>query len=299
MAVLMTDRLRGDLWAIVSALATGGGLVVAKIALETITPLTLNSYVFFLGSVIILVDAALSRKVTETIAIRPSQILFLLAIAVLFAGSTFCLFTAISLSEPATVSFLSRLELVAILFFAAIFLKERVNPAEMSGLVLVVAGIIVMRYGASIELSRAVTLVTFASLLFGAAEVLIKSRINWIGYRSFIFYRGLFMTIIFLIAGNITGQFTWVTDTNLLLTLLGAAILLPYLGRLGYLKAMKYIKVSRASIIVQSQPFFAAVVALAILGTFPPLKEIIGGLLIVAGVVAIKLIEKRRQGQVI
>jgi len=57
---------------------------------------------------------------------------------------------------------------------------------------------------------------------------------------------------------------------------------------------MKSINISRASIIVQSQPFFAAAFALIILGTFPPPKELIGGLLIVAGVITIKLIEKRR-----
>jgi drug/metabolite transporter (DMT)-like permease len=228
---------------------------------------------------------------------RGRRFLFLsFVISLLFAAATFCLFTAISFSEPATVSFLSRLELIAVLFFAAIFLKERINLAELSGLVLVIAGIVVMRYGASLELSRAVTLVTAASLMIGAAEVLIKSRIDWISYRSFIFYRGVFVTAICLIAGLVTDRIVWVTDGNVILILIIAAILLPYLGRLGYLKAMKHIKISRASIIAQSQPFFAALVALAILGTFPPLKEIVGGLLIVAGVITIKLIEKRRTG---
>jgi drug/metabolite transporter (DMT)-like permease len=288
------NRLRGDLWAVVSALATGGGLVIAKIALQSINPITMNTYVFFTGSVIILIDAAISGKLKEMIAIKPAQLLFLFMIAMFFAGSTFCLFTAISFSEPATVSFLSRLELVATLILAAIFLKERINPAEISGLVLVVAGIIVMRYGASIELSRAVGLVSFAALLFGTAEVLIKSRIDWINYRSFIFYRGIFMSAIFIVIGLVTGRIIWVTDGNLILILIAAAFFLPYLGRLGYLKAMKHIDISRASIIVQSQPFFAAAVALAILGTFPPLKEVIGGLLIVTGVITIKLLERRR-----
>jgi drug/metabolite transporter (DMT)-like permease len=291
-----TDRLRGDFWAVISALATGGGLVIAKSALETINPLTFNAYLFFLGSVVILVDASFSRAIKETIIIRPRQAFFIFVISLLFAAATFCLFTAISFSEPATVSFLSRLELIAVLFFAAIFLKERINLAELSGLVLVIAGIVVMRYGASLELSRAVTLVTAASLMIGAAEVLIKSRIDWISYRSFIFYRGVFVTAICLIAGLVTDRIVWVTDGNVILILIIAAILLPYLGRLGYLKAMKHIKISRASIIAQSQPFFAALVALAILGTFPPLKEIVGGLLIVAGVITIKLIEKRRTG---
>ncbi len=289
-----TDRLRGDLWAVVSASATGGGFIAAKAAMESITTLTFNAYMFFIGSVIILIDASISGKLRETLVVTRRQLFFLFIIAVIFCGSTFCLFTAISLSEPATVSFLSRLELIFIILFAMIFLKERINPAESIGLLLVIAGIIVMRYGASVELSKAVALVTGASVLFGAAEVLIKSQIRWINYRTFIFYRGIFMSAIFLIVGLVFDRITWVTDGKLLLILVAAGFFLPYLGRLGYIKAMKYINISRASIINQSQPFFAAAAALAILGTFPPMKEIVGGLLIVAGVITIKLIEKRR-----
>jgi drug/metabolite transporter (DMT)-like permease len=101
------------------------------------------------------------------------------------------------------------------------------------------------------------------------------------------------MSAIFISAGLLSGKFTWVTDGNLWLILIAAGTCLPYLGRLGYINAMKFINISRASIIVQSQPFFAAAAALIILGTFPPLKEIIGGLLIVAGVIVIRLIERQ------
>ncbi len=287
------------MWAILSALATGSGLVVAKIALMTIPTLTLNSYVYFLGSVVIFIDAVFNRKVLETLKIQPRQLFFYLIISVFFAGSTFCLFSAVSLIQPATVSFLSRLELVFTLVFAALFLRERINRAESLGLILVVVGLIVMRYDASIELSKAVALVAFATLLTGLAEVMIKARIHWINYRSLIFYRGIFMSVIFVAVSLAFGQFIWVTNGDLLMLLIVAAILLPYLGRLGYLKAMQRIKISRASIIVQSQPFFAAGAALIILGTFPSAKEVVGGLLIVAGVITIKLLEKKRPVQVI
>jgi drug/metabolite transporter (DMT)-like permease len=293
MIVAQPARFRGDFWAVTSALTTGLGLIAAKAALETINPLTFNTYIFVLGTFVILIDAAISDTMNETIAVRPAQLLFLFIIAVFFCGSTLCLYTAVSLTEPATVSFLSRLELVATLILAGVFLKERVSPAESAGLILVIAGIIVMRYDASVELSRAVALVAASSLLSGIGEVLLKSRINWISWRSVVLYRNLFMAIIFLIAGFISGRISWVSDFRMLLLLVVAAILLPYMGRLSYLKAMRNIDISRASIISQSQPFFAAVAALVLLGSFPSLKEIIGGLLIVAGVIAIRLIEMR------
>lgn len=294
MALPEKSRWRGDFWAIVSAFATGTGLIAAKAALRTINPITMNGYMFFVGAIIIFCDAVINDKVKETIRVRPGQLLFLLIVSIIFCGATFCLFSALSLSEPATVSFLSRLELVATIAFAALFLKEKINLSESTGLILVVAGIFVMRYNASVELSKAVTLATAAGLLFGAGEVTIKSRIDWVNHRALIFYRNLFMSAIFVLVGTATGIFVWVNDVNLLLILCVAGLFLPYMGRLGYLKAMQNINVSRASIIVQSQPFFAAGAALVILGTFPPAREIIGGLLIMAGVVTIRLLEIRR-----
>lgn len=294
---IRSSRVKGDLWATVSALATGGGYTVAKTLLLTLPPIVFNAYMFLFGSVIILIDAGINRKIRETLYIPPTQIGFFAIIALFFSAATYCLFTALSLSEPATVSFLSRLELVSTIILAAIFLKEHLQKSEILGLIVVVIGIFVMRYNASIELSRTVTLVALGSLFFGTAEILTKWKINWINHRSYIFYRGIFMSSIFIIIGIITDKFIIITDLKLLGLLVLTAFFLPYLGRTGYLKAMKHINISRASIIVQSQPFFAAAVALAILNSFPSVKEITGGLLIVGGVILMKVLEKKRPPQ--
>lgn len=290
----ISRRLRGDLWAIVSASATGIGLIAAKIALASYPTLTVNAYVFFFGMVIICIDAAISRRLSETVRVTLPQMLFLLAVSVIFAAGAFCFYAALSLIEPATTSFLSRLELIFTLIFAGLFLKERLSLAELAGLAIVALGIIVMRYGASVELSRAVLLLTVGTMLTGTAEVMFKWKINWINHRSIMFYRNLFMAATYIIAGLATDRLVWITDSRMILILMLAGFLLPYLGRMGYLKAMRYINISRASVIVQSQPFFAAAAALLILGTFPPLKEIVGGLIIVTGVITIRLLEKRK-----
>lgn len=283
----------GDIWAIVSALATGTGLAVLKLVLDELPPLTVNTYVFFFGTIIILCDAGINGTIKETLSVSKRQLGFYALLGVLFSGSTLCLFTAISYTEPATVSFLSRLELIMTLMMAMIFLRERFTKAELFGLLFVLAGIIVMRYGASVELSQAILLVSISSVFVGGAEVAIKARIARIRPRSLIFYRGIVMVTIFLIAGYMTGQFVLVTDSRLLSLLAIAGFCLPYAGRMGYLKAMEKINISRASIIVQSQPFFAGIVTLILIGTHPSLKELSGGVLIVTGVVFIKVLERR------
>lgn len=290
------NQLRGDLWAVVSALTTGAGLIAAKVVLREINPISFNLWLFGIGSVIIMIDAGFNRKVKETLRVNQKQLLFLFVIAILFAGATFCFFSAIKIAQPGTVSFLSRMELVTTLVLASLFLKERLRWPEFVGLAIVAVGIFVMRYGASMELSRAIILVSIEAILIGVAEVLIKSKINWINHRSFIFYRGLFMVGIFYIVGslgNVGGGLMVPDKLETWLVLVVAGIFLPYLGRLGYLKAMKDINISRAAIIVQSQPFFATIAALTILGTFPTFREIMGGLIIVGGVVCIKMLERK------
>ena len=275
-----------------SALATGIGLAIAKIILESVSTITLNGYMFFLGALIILADGALSRNFIRTVTVRPAQLAFLFLVALLFTAATFCLYSALALAEPATVSFLSRIELVATLILATAFLKEKISLAELAGFIVVVFGLLLMRYQASVELSRAVVLVVTASFLFGAAEVLTKYKIDWINHRAFIFYRGLFMSAIYIALGLAIGRIVWITDLRLWGLLVLAAFFLPYLGRLGYLKAMQNITVSRASIIVQSQPLFAAAATLVIIGTFPPAREVAGGLLIIGGVLLIMYLER-------
>lgn len=287
------NRLRGDLWAVVSALTTGCGLIAVKLLLETINPISLNMYIFMVGGILIAIDAVSSGRLRETLTINKRQMTFMLFITLIFCMALFCLMSALMIAEPATVSFLSRLELIATLFFAAIFLKERINRAEIIGLVVVILGIIILRSGGTAALNKALLLITASSLLIGFGEVLIKARIDWINHRSFIFYRNMLGAGLFFIVGSINGNLTRPDDWSGWGLIAISGLCLPYLGRLGYLKAMKNITVSRASIIVQSQPFFAAGAALLILGTLPPLNEIAGGMLIVSGVVIMKLLEMR------
>jgi drug/metabolite transporter (DMT)-like permease len=278
-----------------SAVTTAIGLVAAKTALKSIDTFTFNAYLFAIGAAVTFGEASVSRNIGQAVRITSRQFLFVLMLAVVFCIAMFMTYSALAHAEPATVSFISRLELAVTIILAAIFLKERMNPAEILGLILVAAGLFVMRYQASFELSQAIVLVALASVLTGLAEVTIKSWINWISDRCFVLYRNTIMAAIFIIAGLVTGRLSWISNFTILGLMLIAGICMPYLGRIGYLKAMRNINISRASIVTQSQPFFAAAAALIFLGTFPSPKEIIGGLLIVAGVVAIRLLEARAQ----
>jgi drug/metabolite transporter (DMT)-like permease len=217
----------------------------------------------------------------------------------IFASGMFCYMTSLTLVGPATVSFISRLELVVTIVLAGIFLRERLSKWELIGLVIVATGIIIMRYGASFELSRALLLIILGTFFIGSGEVLIKSRIDWIDPRTFVFYRNIWMVIIYAVSSMLMGKSLRVPDNHTVLMIVTAAFFMTYLGRLTYLWTMRNIPVSRAAIIVQSQPFFAGVIALVFLDIFPSMREIVGGICIVAGVIFIRLLDRRKKSSMI
>jgi drug/metabolite transporter (DMT)-like permease len=61
----------------------------------------------------------------------------------------------------------------------------------------------------------------------------------------------------------------------------------PFLGRTLYMYSLRNLEISRAALINQSQPLFVAIYSAILLHTLPSRREWTGGLLIVAGALAL------------
>jgi drug/metabolite transporter (DMT)-like permease len=106
---------------------------------------------------------------------------------------------------------------------------------------------------------------------------------------AFLFYRNLFTVFIMLLLIFIQGKSFYIPDTITLVFAFGAAMLLPIFGRLTFLEAMRRINISRAVLITQSTPLFTALFAYIILNSVPTPTEWLGGAVIIAGVIIVKL----------
>ncbi|MCP4705095.1 MAG: DMT family transporter [candidate division Zixibacteria bacterium] len=291
----MTSERSGDYYALVCALVCSVGNITAKIGLRNITPELFQFYLFGFGFLMSAAYLIRPKARDEIFATDKKALGLIFVLSLLFSFGIYTFISSLKLIEPATVSFLSRFEVIAVLLFAFIFLKERLKLIELIGAFITIGGIFVLKFKTNIVISQAASLMILSSFFFAIAEVLIKKNINIIGTIRFIFWRNLFAILIFYGILIYHNQQVILIDYGTMFLTAITAFLLPVMGRLTYIEALKRIKVSRAALITQSMPIFTAIFALIILGTYPTLIEWFGGALIILGILIIKFKFRKKQ----
>ncbi|UCD16502.1 MAG: DMT family transporter [Candidatus Zixiibacteriota bacterium] len=288
----MKSGRAGDLYALVCAVVCGFGNILLKLGLVDISTELFNFY-FFVFAFLISLTMLFSRRSRKDIIHTRAWVFGLIALlSVLFSLGIYTFFWALRLIEPATVSFLSRFEVIITIVLAYVVLKERLHSAEILGGVIAVAGVLVLKFKTTLIISEAATLMILSSFFFGTAEILVKKFIHQLGIVRFVFYRNLFAIGLFYLLLRMQGQQMYLPPMKTLILAAAAALMLPILGRATFMKALKHINISRAALITQAIPLFTAFFALVVLRSLPTLIEWFGGGLIIAGVVIVKLSER-------
>jgi len=285
----MKTARAGDLAALTCALACGLGNIPSKAGLRNLTPELFNFYFFlfaWLLSSMSLLNARCREEIRHTSS-RTFGLIFLLA--VLFAVALTLQMTALKMIEPATASFLSRFEVILTIVFAYFILRERLGILEIIGGTIALAGVFILRFEASLAVSRGATLMLLSALFFAVSEIIIKRNIASIATVSLLFYRNLFLIPISYGILHFRGQRLSLPVRNDLFLIFAASLLLPVIGRATYQIALKRIDLSRAALITQTTPLFTALFAFLILVTAPTAIEWLGGGLIIFGVTAVNL----------
>ncbi len=285
----MTSERSGDYYALVCALVCSVGNITAKVGLRSITPELFQFYLFGFGFIMSAAYLIRPNARKEVFTTNKKALGLIFVLSLLFSFGIYTFISSLKLIEPATVSFLSRFEVIIVLLFAFIFLKERLKPIELIGGLITIGGIFVLKFKTNMVISEAASLMILSAFFFALAEIIIKKNINLVGTIRFIFWRNIFAVFIFYAILIYRNQPIIIIDSNAMFLTALTAFLLPIMGRFTYLEALKRIKVSRAALITQSMPLFTAAFALIILGTYPTPIEWLGGGLIILGVVVIKL----------
>ncbi|RKX30383.1 MAG: hypothetical protein DRP46_05575 [Candidatus Zixiibacteriota bacterium] len=291
----MTTNRTGDLYALTCALVCGLGNIPAKVALADITVELYNIYFFIFGFIFsnYVWFSKKDRDDIKSTDLKTLGLIFILAI--IFSFALYLLMLSLKLIEPATVSFLSRFEVIITVVLAYIILREKLKFIELVGGIIALGGIFILKYKTNLTISYAATLMILSSFLFSAAEIIIKKNIHRLGTGQFLFFRNLFNIGIMFVILFVQGQSLHVPPAETMWLILAAAILLPVLGRATYMEALKRINVSRAALVTQATPLFTALFAFMILTTYPTLTEWLGGALIVGGVIIIQLFANREK----
>jgi drug/metabolite transporter (DMT)-like permease len=289
----ISNNTKGVLLAIAGALAVSNVYIFSKAALNEIHLAQFGFYWFGLGIIWNLIYIISFGKYKLFFNIKKSSFLALLAIASLEVGGTLFFFLSIkTVSNPAVVSFLANMNPLFVVIMGIIFLRERLNKLEISGIVVILLGTIIISLKGASNIDSifipGVQYVLISGLIYSIATVIAKKQIMFVD-ASLMALSRILLLFIFSVGALIVLDLPITIPSSAFKNVAIGSVLGPFLtATLGYL-ALKYIKVSKASMIGSIRSLFVLFGAFVYFGNFPTYWQIIGGVITISGVILISL----------
>ncbi|KPL05002.1 MAG: hypothetical protein AMJ73_03010 [candidate division Zixibacteria bacterium SM1_73] len=282
----------GYLFSGMSAFFASVAIVTGKWTLQSISPLTLNALVFPIGSVVLGLGIIPQKRWKRILDLTGKAWAWTLTFTVLAFVAIWTYWIGIKMMDPTLASFLNRSETLVTILLGVVILGERFTRGEGFGAILVLAGIVLMKFTLRMEYSTGFWVVLFSSVCFGTAEFVAKIAVRYADPLTLSFVRNLVSTMMFWMVVALAGT-SFAGVGSVFWGVIIIAFMGPILTRPIYLAALKYIEVSKVALINQSQPVFVAIMALLALNQTPALREIIGGLFVIGGCLVIIISRKK------
>jgi len=279
----VSDQFKGLSFALLATL--GGGLyaIPYRLSLETVAPLTVIWGVFLWALLFSLPGAWLARHQTKY-SWKIGRITLLISLAGLLGNYAIC--QALNRASPTMLVLLSRSEIIIAMLLSWLFLKEIIIARVWLAVVVVIVGIIVMKLNTlSFELnewSEIIWAIT-AAFSFAVMQVLAKSIIHEINPQVLNVSRLALALVILLSLEEVRSRVAVLEFTEWQWLAL-AAFCGPFVGRVSYTYALRYLTISKTVIIGSFSPVATLIFELLVFGTLINAYEAVGGTIMLAGI---------------
>ena len=263
----------------------GGGLyaIPYRLSLDTVAPLPVIWGVFLWAFLFSLPGAWFARRQNK-FSWKIAGITLATSLAGLLGNYAIC--QALSQSSPTLLVLVSRIEIIIAMLLSWMFLKEFIGIRVWMSVVVIVLGIIVMKMD-----SLTFDLKNWSSFLwavtsafsFASMQVLAKRIIDEINPQVLNVSRlAVGLVILWSLAevrSGVTnlqsGEWKWIAL---------AAFCGPFMGRVSYTYALRYLTISKAVIISSFSPATTLLFELLVFGTLISSYEALGGTIMLAGI---------------
>jgi len=260
--------------------------VVSKIVVREIGSETFNVIWFGFGFLITMGYLLVSGQ-KEQVRLKRQHWGQVALLGLVNAISMSAFFKAIELIDPVLVSFFFRLEIVTSVLAGVFLLGERLGARELGGMILAITGAAVITYASGQLVLTGLLLVVFSAAFYTCSWLVARSCMTdgcsptaLAGFRAL--GTSLFLAVYVLAVGR------WRTPSlHAVLWMLGGSFFGPFLANSLNYRAIMHIGVARMSIIRNVQPLFLIPVAYLFLGTVPGLRQLAGGVVVLAGVLLV------------
>jgi len=280
----VSDQFKGLSFAFFATL--GGGLfaIPYRLSLETVAPLTVVWGVFLWALLFSLPGAWLARHQTK-LSWKIGGITFLISLSGLLANYSIC--QALNgASSPTMLTLLQRSEIIIAMLLSWLFLKEIITTRVWLAVVVIIAGIIVMKLNSlSFELNEWSAIIWAITAAFGFAvmQVLAKSIIHEINPQVLNVSRLAFALVILWSLEEVRIRVAVLEFTEWQWLAL-AAFCGPFVGRVSLTYALRYLTISKIVIIGSFSPVVTLIFELLVFGTLINGYEAFGGTIMLAGI---------------
>jgi len=274
----------------------GGGLfaIPYRLSLETVAPLTVVWGVFLWALLVSLPGAWIARHQTKY-SWKIGGITLLISLAGLLANYSIC--QALNgASSPTMLTLLQRSEIIIAMLLSWLFLKEIITTRVWLAVVVIIAGIIVMKLNSlSFEINEwsAIIWAIMAAFSFAVMQVLIKSIIHEINPQVLNVARLALALVILWSLEEVRSRVAVLEFTEWQWLAL-AAFCGPFVGRVSYTYALRYLTISKTVIIGSFSPVATLIFELLVFGTLLNGYEAFGGTIMLAGILWVFLPGHRR-----
>jgi drug/metabolite transporter (DMT)-like permease len=192
------------------------------------------------------------------------------------------------LKISATVSTLiANLAPVWVGLFSFLLFKKSGGLLFWVGTLVAIGGMVVLvgyRHILHLELNAGILLAVLASLFYATYIMITKNIMAGIDVFTFMFYSMLSASVFLVIVNSIVGGNLLVFPLKVWLCFIGMGVICQLLGWLTINYSLRYLESTKVAITLLSQTVFAALLAAVLLSEKLQLNEIIGSVIVLAGI---------------
>ncbi|MEQ9618795.1 MAG: DMT family transporter [Deltaproteobacteria bacterium] len=276
--------LKGYLFLVGTALFTAISYALGRAVDRSLTPEAITFF-WFLGAFLcaFLVVMSVPSQRAEIKNLRKYTRIFIYSSILTAIGAALWISAIKTIGIPLT-SFLMKAQTLFSLMLGMIFLGERLNRGESVGIVITVAGGVVVAYQSDISLLIGTFMALGAAFFYSTLAFAVKKVAQNLNMLTVATLRALGVSLVLIIYLIVTGTLEMPEPVDLIYMAFGG-ITGAFIAKGCQFQAIKLIDVSRTTAVMPMESLFVVLLSYFIFDEIPSVLRLLGGAAIITGVI--------------
>ncbi|HSE83462.1 MAG TPA: DMT family transporter [Thermodesulfobacteriota bacterium] len=276
--------LKGYLFLVSTAFFTALSYIFGKAVNNDLNPETVTFFWFF-GAFFFSIFGVLlfPSQRTELRYLRKYTAIFLWSSVVTAIGAALWIISLRTIGPPLT-SFLMKSQTLFTLLLGIVFLGERLNRGETFGIILTIAGGVIVAYQEEGYLILGTLVALLSALFYSVLSFLVKKIAQDLNMLTVATLRAFGVSAVAIIYLLVTQRFEMPGLKDLLFMILGG-LTGAYIAKASQFQSIKLLDVSHSTAVMPMESLFVVIFSYFFFHDLPPVIKLIGGTAIIIGVV--------------